>query len=78
MTAQPNNYNCYLFHDGGLYHIETSPLICFANQWTCFYVTGTSVMTELTFSQMLNKVLNALMHYLIRVFVEMKRSQKLS
>ena len=48
MTALPNNYNCYLFPDGGLYHIETSTLICFANQWTCFYVTGTSVMTELT------------------------------
>ena len=26
-----------LFHDGGPYHIETSPLICSANQWTGFY-----------------------------------------
>ena len=25
-----------LFHDGGPYHIETSPLICSANQWTGF------------------------------------------
>ena len=25
-----------LFHDGGCYHIETSPLICRANQWTGF------------------------------------------
>ena len=25
------------FHDGGRYHIETSPLICGANQWTGFY-----------------------------------------
>ena len=25
------------FHDGGLYHIETSPLICCANQLTGFY-----------------------------------------
>ena len=24
----------YLFHDGCHYHIETSPLICRANQWT--------------------------------------------
>ena len=33
-----------LFHYGGPYHIETSPLICRANQWTCFYMMGTSVM----------------------------------
>ena len=26
-----------LFHDGGRYHIEASPLICSANQWTGFY-----------------------------------------
>ena len=26
------------FHDGGPYHIETSPLICSANQWTGFYI----------------------------------------
>ena len=24
------------FQDGGRYHIETSPLICSANQWTGF------------------------------------------
>ena len=29
-----------VFHDGGPYHIETSPLICIANQWTCFYMIG--------------------------------------
>ena len=34
-----------LFHDGGPYHIETSPLICSANQWTDFYMIGTSVMS---------------------------------
>ena len=28
----------------GLYHIETSPLICTANQWTGFYMIGASVM----------------------------------
>ena len=35
-------------HDGGLYHIETSPLICFANQWTGFYMIEASVMKGLT------------------------------
>ena len=36
-----------LFHDGGPYHIETSPLIFRASQWAGFYVIGTSVMEEL-------------------------------
>ena len=27
-----------LFHDGGRYHIENSPLICRAYQWTGFYM----------------------------------------
>ena len=36
-----------LFHDGGPYHIETSPLIYSANQWTGFYMKGTSIMKEL-------------------------------
>ena len=36
----------YLFHDGGHY-IETSPLICCANQWTGFYMITASVMKEL-------------------------------
>ena len=31
-----------LFHDGGPNHLETNPLICRGNQWTGFYVTGTS------------------------------------
>ena len=35
------------FHDGGRYHIETSPLICSANQWTGFYMITASVMKEL-------------------------------
>ena len=30
-----------------LYHIETSPLICFANQWTGFYMREDSVMKGL-------------------------------
>ena len=37
----------YLFHDGGPYHIETSPFICRENQWVGFYMTATSVMKEL-------------------------------
>ena len=37
----------YLFHDGDPYHVETSPLICIANQWTGFYMMGTSFMKEL-------------------------------
>ena len=37
----------YLFHDLVPYHIETSPLICSANQWIGFYMIGTFVMKEL-------------------------------
>ena len=37
----------YRFHDGGHYHIETIPLICRANQWTGFYMIGTSDMKQL-------------------------------
>ena len=36
------------FHDRGLNHKETSPLICSANEWTGFYVIGTPTMNELT------------------------------
>ena len=35
------------FNDGGPNHIETSQLICSANQWTGFYMIETSVMKEL-------------------------------
>ena len=35
------------FHNKGLYHKETSPLICRANKWTGFYTIGTSVTKEL-------------------------------
>ena len=35
------------FHDRGRYHIETSPLICSANQWTGFYMITASVMKGL-------------------------------
>ena len=36
-----------LFHDGGRYHIETSPLISSANQWTGFHMITASIMKEL-------------------------------
>ena len=36
-----------LFDDGDPYHIETSPFIYSANQWTGFYMIGTSVIKEL-------------------------------
>ena len=36
-----------LFHEGGPYDIEISPLICYAKQWTGFYMIWTSVMKEL-------------------------------
>ena len=35
------------FMTGGPYHIETSPLICIANQWIGFYMIGTSVRKKL-------------------------------
>ena len=42
-----NVITTYLLHDGGPYHIETSLVIFSANQWTGFYITGSSVMKEL-------------------------------
>ena len=36
-----------LYHNVGYYHIETSPLICIANQSTGFYMEETSVMKDL-------------------------------
>ena len=35
------------FHDGDAYHIETSLLICKANQWNSFCMIGTSAIKEL-------------------------------
>ena len=35
-----------LFHDGVPYHIETSLLICSANQQTSFYMIGTFSMKK--------------------------------
>ena len=47
INSEVKNCLAWLFHDGGLYHIETSPLICHLNQWTGFYMTGTSVLKGL-------------------------------
>ena len=35
------------FHDKGPYHIETSTVTYFANQWTGFYMIGSSFMEEI-------------------------------
>ena len=44
------------FLDGGRHHIETSPWICGANQWTGFYMVTASVMKELKqFSEMFGR-----------------------
>ena len=39
-------YLTLLFHDGGRYHIETSPLICSSNQWTGFYMNDNKLRHE--------------------------------
>ena len=36
-----------VFHDGETYNIESSSLIYSANQWTGFYMIGTSFIKEL-------------------------------
>ena len=59
-----------LFHDRGSYHIETSPLICSANQrnqWTGFYLIGTSVMKEYAF---LGRLFNGKIIYWGAIYVE--------
>ena len=47
----------WLFHDGGRYHIVTSPLIFSANQWTGFYMITASVMEELKVAKKLLQTL---------------------
>ena len=46
------NWVHWLFHDGGRYHIEASPLIFRVNQWTGFYMITASVMKELKIFKM--------------------------
>ena len=43
-----------IFPDEGPYHIETCPLISIANQWTGFYIIGTSAMKELIWTPKLH------------------------
>ena len=40
--------------------METSPLICGANQWTGFYMITASVMKELTFKKICGKTIENL------------------
>ena len=40
----------HLFYDGGSCLIETSPLICSANQWTGFCIIGISAMKDSRYS----------------------------
>ena len=62
LVTQTTRASFQLFHDGGRYHIETSPLIYSANQWTGFYMIMASVMKELRFWKQF------LSHTLLRVF----------
>ena len=43
-TAHFIRHHLILFHDGGSYHIETSPLICRTSQWTGFCMIGVSII----------------------------------
>ena len=45
-----------LFHEGGPYHIDTSPLICRPSQWTGFYMIGSSAMKELTYHNKISMI----------------------
>ena len=47
----------YLFHDGGRYHIETSP------QWTGFYMITAYVMKELKVFTLISDKLNKKKEY---------------
>ena len=42
-----SSFSFFPFHDGGPYHTETRPLIYRLNQWTGFYIIGTSAMEQL-------------------------------
>ena len=47
-SRDSNGSTCLqLFHERGLYHIESSPLICTANQCSGFYMVGTPAMKNL-------------------------------
>ena len=47
ISSQLLHIENYLFRDADPCHIEASPLICRANQWTGFYMTEIPVTKEL-------------------------------
>ena len=53
------DYSPYFFHHGGLYHIKTSPLICFSNLWTGFHMIRISVSNELKKKKIFSKKMQA-------------------
>ena len=59
-----------LLDDRGHYHIETSPLICIANQWTGFYMIGTSIIKELNIKDFIE------IHETVREFADKKKKEK--
>ena len=65
-----------LFHDGDRYHIETSPLICKANQWTGFYKITASNMKELrNIQHSMSMVLTTRFHiwFIIKLYYKMRQ-----
>ena len=51
-----SSLHTWFFHDGCRYHIETSPLICCASQWTGFYMIMAFAMKELKIAKRIIKV----------------------
>ena len=48
------NYTFFIAHGAGIYHIETSPFNCRANQLTGYFMIETSVMKELNQHDFIN------------------------
>ena len=58
-----------VFHDGGPYHIETSPLIRRVTQWTGFHMMGTSITEEL----ITNRHKNVMLLFCVQETTQIKR-----
>ena len=56
ISSQLRRIENYLFRDADPCHIEASPLICRANQWTDFYMIGIPVTKELILNSTLFQV----------------------
>ena len=54
--------NINFFYDGSPYHIETSPLNCKANQWTGFFMIGTSIIKELKHVNVKKRLYKKIIH----------------